>query len=65
MADGVVMVIKAESTSVDMVNRAVEAIGRDRLLGVVLNRATEHPHRTNYDYYKYYSAGSTLPVVRE
>jgi protein-tyrosine kinase len=65
MADGVVMVIKAEATSVDMVNRAVEAIGRDRLLGVVLNRATEHPHRTNYDYYKYYGSGTNLPAVRE
>jgi protein-tyrosine kinase len=65
MADGVVMVVKAESTSVDMVNRAVEAIGRDRLLGVVLNRATQHPHRSNYDYYKYYGAGSNLPAIRE
>ena len=64
MADGVIMVVKAESTPLDMVNRAVEAIGRDRLVGVVLNRATEHPHRTNYDYYKYYGAGSNLPAVR-
>jgi len=46
-------------------DKAVEAIGRDRLLGVVLNRATQHPHRSNYDYYKYYGAGSNLPAIRE
>lgn len=57
MADGVVLVVKAESTQCDMVNRAVDAIGRERVMGVVLNRAKEQTHRTNYDYYKYYTAG--------
>jgi Mrp family chromosome partitioning ATPase len=42
MADGVVLVVKAESTPHDLVERAVDALGRDRMLGVVLNRATEH-----------------------
>jgi Mrp family chromosome partitioning ATPase len=65
MADGVVLVVKAESTPAEMVNRAVEAIGRERLMGVVLNRAQEHPHRSNYEYYKYYGADSTLPAVRK
>jgi capsular exopolysaccharide synthesis family protein len=55
MADGVVLVVKAESTSLDMVQRAVTAIGRERVVGTVLNRATEQPNRTSYDYYKYYS----------
>ena len=64
MADGVVLVVKAESTSFDMVNRAVDTIGRDRLMGVVLNRAKELAHRTNYDYYKYYSGGSKVPATR-
>jgi receptor protein-tyrosine kinase len=63
MADGVVLVIKAESTPCDMVNRAIDAIGRDRLMGVVLNRATEQEHKSHYDYYKYYGP-STLPAVR-
>jgi len=62
IADGVVLVVKAESTPFDMVNRAVDALGRDRLLGVVLNRATEHSHRAAYDYYKYYYGGSKLPA---
>ena len=55
MADGVVLVVKAESTPHDMVVRAVNAIGRERVIGTVLNRAKEQPNRTSYDYYKYYS----------
>lgn len=62
MADTVVLVVKAESTPYDMVNRAVDAIGRDRLIGVVLNRAKEQPHRSNYDYYKYYYGSSNIAV---
>ena len=63
MADGVILVVKAESTPYEMVNRAVAAIGRERLMGVVLNKAEEHEHRSNYDYYKYYGP-SNLPAVR-
>jgi capsular exopolysaccharide synthesis family protein len=65
MADGVVLVVKAGSTPYDMVNRAVDLIGRERLMGVVLNRATEMPHRSNYDYSNYYYGGSRLPVKRD
>jgi len=62
MADGVVLVIKAGSTQYDMVNRAVDLIGRDRLLGVVLNRATEMPNRSTYDYSKYYYSANTTEL---
>jgi protein-tyrosine kinase len=55
MADGVVLVVKAESTPFDLVNRAVDALGRQRLMGVVLNRAREQAHKSSYDYYKYYT----------
>jgi capsular exopolysaccharide synthesis family protein len=55
MADGVVLVVKAESTPFDLVNRAVEALGRQRMMGVVLNRAREQSHSSSYDYYKYYT----------
>jgi capsular exopolysaccharide synthesis family protein len=66
MADGVVLVVKAESTQCDLVNRAVDLIGRDRLLGVVLNRATEMPHRSSYDYSNYhYGATNELKAGRE
>lgn len=64
LADGVILVVKAGSTPYEMVTRAVDALGRERLMGVVLNRASEHEHRTNYDYYKYYGPSTSLPVVR-
>jgi capsular exopolysaccharide synthesis family protein len=58
MTDGVALVVKAESTSYDLVNRAIEILGRERVIGVVLNRAREMPHRTSYDYSKYYYGAS-------
>lgn len=63
LADGVILVVKAGSTPFEMVTRAVDALGRERLMGVVLNRATENEHKSNYDYYKYYGP-TTLPAVR-
>lgn len=63
-ADGVVLVIKAEVTPYDMVNRAIDLIGRERLVGVVLNRATELPHREAYDYSKYYYGRPQLPEAQ-
>jgi Mrp family chromosome partitioning ATPase len=37
LVDGVVFVIGAGSTSVSVVDRALTAIGRDRVIGTVLN----------------------------
>src|SRR4030095_9612182 len=54
LADGVILVVKAGTTPYENVTRAVDALGRERLMGVVLNRATENDHRNGYDYYKYY-----------
>jgi Mrp family chromosome partitioning ATPase len=53
MVDGAVLVIKAGSTSHELTKRAVEAIGRPRIVGVVLNRATQTLERYSayYDYY--------------
>ncbi len=39
LVDGAVLVVKANSTPYDMVKRSGDIIGRDRVLGVVLNRA--------------------------
>lgn len=65
MADGVVLVVKAESTPHDMVNRAVQAIGRERVLGTVLNRAKEQtPGGSGYDYYKYYAGNDSRSLTR-
>ena len=46
MIDTALLVVSARSTPYPMVQRAVEAIGAKRILGVVLNRAEEiGPHR--------------------
>jgi protein-tyrosine kinase len=60
LVDGAVMVIRAGATPYDIVERAIEAIGRPKLLGVVLNRAEESAAITSYDYYgAYYHAQGT------
>jgi capsular exopolysaccharide synthesis family protein len=57
MTDGALIVVKAGQTPWDLVERAVQAVGRERTLGVVLNRATgQLPSTGYYDYYDYYSA---------
>ena len=53
MADGVVLVVKANGTPYPMVKRAVDAIGSTRLVGAVLNRATEKGHGDKHYYYDY------------
>ena len=50
--------MKAESTSHELVQRAVEAIGRTRMLGVVLNQATGQGRTYGYESYDYYSDDS-------
>jgi protein-tyrosine kinase len=60
MVDGVVLVLKAESTPHALVKRATDAIGHKRLLGVVLNQATAAPnggYGTYGSYYGYYGGG--------
>ena len=61
MADGALLVVRAGSTPYDLVQRAVDALGRNQLLGVVLNQAASTPHG-QYDYNYYY--GSQLPAAR-
>jgi Mrp family chromosome partitioning ATPase len=41
VADGTLLVVKAEETPYDVVQRAVSALGKSRILGVVLNQATD------------------------
>ncbi|MEO8483631.1 MAG: CpsD/CapB family tyrosine-protein kinase [Acidobacteriota bacterium] len=57
-ADGAILVVKAEATPCDLVQRAVTAIGKDRLLGVVLNRASV-PMGPGYAYRRYYESVRT------
>ena len=56
MVDGAVLVIKAEATPYQLAQRAIDALGRNRILGVVLNRASA-PAAAPYTYYHYYNTG--------
>src|SRR5689334_7842404 len=60
MVEGAVLVVRAGSTPHDMVKRAADAIGRQRILGVVLNRAEVlGRHEDHYQYYGYSDRGGT------
>ena len=39
LVDAVLLVVQAGKTPLAAINKAVEAVGRERILGVVLNRA--------------------------
>ncbi len=53
MADGAVLVVDAGRTPLKMVQRAVDAIGADRIMGCVLNRVNETFPSPTSDYYQY------------
>lgn len=55
MVDGAVIVVRAGSTPFELVQRAAAAIGQERLLGVVLNGATDEGTADYYGY-SYYSS---------
>ena len=50
MTDTVLLVVSAGSTPYPLVTRAIEAIGRSRILGVVLNRAEKSQVAVGYRY---------------
>lgn len=51
-ADGAVLVVRASKTRYSAVDKLLEQIPRERLLGVVLNRVDEQPDSNSY-YYRY------------
>jgi protein-tyrosine kinase len=55
MVDGTILVVEAGQTPYTLVQRAVEGIGRERILGVVLNQVEETRTFGGYKYYHYYS----------
>jgi Mrp family chromosome partitioning ATPase len=66
MIDTTLLVVSAESTPYPMVQRAVQAVGPNRILGVVLNRAEKTGLPENYAYYgaKSYQPGHHSPEPR-
>jgi capsular exopolysaccharide synthesis family protein len=57
VADGALFVVLAGRTPYDLIQRAAEAIGTDRILGVVLNGMAEHEVPAGY-YGDYYGAAN-------
>jgi len=51
-ADGAMLVVRAGKTRYSLVDKLLEQIPREKVLGVVLNRAPEQPDSNNY-YYQY------------
>jgi capsular exopolysaccharide synthesis family protein len=58
MVDGAVLVVRANSTPYHQVVRAIDALDRERLLGVVLNSVSS-PSGSNHNYYAYYQGART------
>lgn len=52
--DGAVLVVKAGATPYQLVRRAVETLGAEKILGVVLNRTTIAAQASGYAYDDYY-----------
>jgi protein-tyrosine kinase len=63
MIDTTLLVVSAKSTPYPMVQRAAEAVGTNRILGVVLNRAEKAGLPANYGYYggNHYEQGRPEP----
>lgn len=57
LADGTLLVVKAAATPYDVVQRAVATLGRDRLLGVILNQAADAGPASKYHGYYYTASG--------
>ncbi len=58
-SDGAMLVIRAGKTRYSMVDRIMETLPRDRMLGVVLNQSEDVLDETHYNY-GYYNSGRRL-----
>jgi capsular exopolysaccharide synthesis family protein len=56
MVDGALFVIGAGETQYTLIQGALDALGREKVLGVVLNRADDRRAAGRYGYYRYYDA---------
>jgi hypothetical protein len=67
MIDTALLVVGANATPYPLVARAVEAIGEQRILGVVLNRMAHAEMIGSYNYYGYGGhtyGGTAKPSIR-
>ncbi len=61
MVDAALLVIRSGKTPAQLVQRAVDALGRERILGVVLNRTAPRNAAQPYGYYNTYYYGTKKP----
>jgi Mrp family chromosome partitioning ATPase len=54
MVDLAIFVVRAGKSPYRLIQRALDAVGRDRILGVVLNAVDESVDVAGYNYYGYY-----------
>ena len=55
-ADGALLVVRAGKTKYNVIDKLLEQLPKERLMGVVLNRAEEQPDPTSYYYqHRYYN----------
>jgi len=61
-ADGALLVVRANRTKCSVIERLLEPIPKDRMLGVVLNQSEEvlEESQYNYGYYNYKRLGETV-----
>jgi capsular exopolysaccharide synthesis family protein len=69
-ADGALLVVRAGKTKYGVLDKLLEQIPKDRLMGVVLNRSDDQPDPSSYYYqHRYYSKDRRLsepnPVMTE
>jgi len=69
-ADGALLVVRAGKTKYSVLDKLLEQIPKDRLMGVVLNRSDDQPDPSSYYYqHRYYSKDRRLsepkPVMTE
>jgi capsular exopolysaccharide synthesis family protein len=66
LVDGAVLVVRAGATPFELVKRASEIIGRDRITGVVLNHAETHaPGYPGYYSHNYYTGQSPRTALEK
>jgi capsular exopolysaccharide synthesis family protein len=58
MVDAALFVVRAGKSPYRLIQRALDAVGREAILGVVLNAVDEHVDDAGYYYYGYYGTGS-------
>jgi len=64
-ADAALMVVRASRTRYSVVDRLLEQLPRERMLGVVLNRAESVSHETALYYQQYTKAAAETEAVEE